>query len=96
MTEYRINLAGVRSFDEFIGAFNAGMIRSIGGRWNGNLDALNDYLSWPEPDSYRLRLVDWNGCAKTLAQSESPDDRAVISAVREVFADNPHVSVTFE
>ncbi len=47
----------VKSFDDFVAATNVGLIESIGGRWNGNLDAFNDYLSWPEEYEYELELV---------------------------------------
>jgi hypothetical protein len=34
-------------FDGFIREFNRVFISQVGGDWNGNLDAFNDYLSWP-------------------------------------------------
>jgi len=56
----------VKSFDEFVAATNAGLIESVGGKWNGNLDAFNDYLSWPEEQEYELELVDATGLAQRL------------------------------
>ena len=56
----------VRSFDDFVAATNAGLIESVGGRWNGNLDAFNDYLSWPEEQVYELELVDATSLAQHL------------------------------
>ena len=95
MTEYRINLAGIRSFADFVAAFNRGIIESVGGHWNGNLDAFHDYLSWPEDEAYRLVLVDWDRSAQVLQQTEAPDHRSMLEVIREIFADNPHVTVSY-
>lgn len=35
-------------FDGFICEFNRGFVTQVGGQWNGNLDAFNDYLSWAD------------------------------------------------
>ena len=56
MNEYVVDLSRVASFSDAIAAFNAGLIESGGGHWNGNLDAFNDYLSWPAEGRYRLVL----------------------------------------
>jgi len=45
---FTIDGRAVKSFDDFIAAMNTGFVRHVGGDWNGNLDALNDYLSWPD------------------------------------------------
>jgi hypothetical protein len=54
--EYVVELSQVDSFADAIAAFNEGLIERCGGHWNGNLDAFNDYLSWPVAESYRLVL----------------------------------------
>lgn len=95
MTEYPINLANVRSFADFVAAFNAGMIHSVGGHWNGNLDAFNDYLSWPLDAPYRLVLLDWDRCANVLDQTPAPGGGSMLQVIREIFADNPHVTVAY-
>jgi hypothetical protein len=59
----------VRSFDDFVEATNAGFIENVGGKWNGNLDAFNDYLSWPEEKEYELELIDATGCAQQLGHA---------------------------
>jgi len=46
-----MDLGKVTSFADAIEAFNEGLIERCGGRWNGNLDAFNDYLSWPNEES---------------------------------------------
>jgi hypothetical protein len=54
--EYVVELSQVDSFADAIAAFNEGLIERCGGHWNGNLDAFNDYLSWPAEEGYRLVL----------------------------------------
>lgn len=45
-----ITIAGENfdGFEGFILEFNSVFVSQLGGEWNGNLDAFNDYLSWPE------------------------------------------------
>ena len=45
---FEINGGNFDDFDGFIREFNRVFISQIGGDWNGNLDAFNDYLYWPE------------------------------------------------
>ena len=52
---------------------NKGFIRAVGGEWNGHLDAFNDYLSWPDEESYELVLLGAKHCENVLghhAQAE--------------------------
>ena len=56
----------MRTFQDFIEAMNDAFIRDAGGDWNGNLDAFNDYLSWPKDVPYELELVDHAQCARAL------------------------------
>ena len=58
----------VRSFPEFVEAVNVGFVEQVGGRWNGNLDAFNDYLSWQE-GVYELELLDAASCARNLGHA---------------------------
>ncbi|HEY7215193.1 MAG TPA: hypothetical protein VIC28_11220, partial [Thermoanaerobaculia bacterium] len=66
MERFTIDGRRVLSFDDFVEAANAGFVEQVGGRWNGNLDAFNDYLSWPEEDEYELELLDAANCARNL------------------------------
>ena len=93
--EYRINVADVQSFADFVSAFNAGMIDSIGGHWNGNLNAFNDYLFWPDDKAYRIVLVGWGHCAEVLKQTRAPAPlgQSMLEIIEKIFADNPHVTV---
>ena len=79
MRRYTVDGRGVRSFDDFVAAMNAGFIRPAGGLWNGNLDAFNDYLSWPDDAEYELEL---------LGASEG---ETLFDVIREIVAANPHV-----
>ena len=69
MRRFTIDGRQVRSFDDFVAATNAGLIESVGGKWNGNLDAFNDYLSWPEEQEYELELVGATGLAERLGHA---------------------------
>jgi hypothetical protein len=62
----------VLSFADFIDAANAGFIVPIGGKWSGNLDALNDYLAWPQ-EEYELELLGADVCARSLGRAAQAD-----------------------
>jgi hypothetical protein len=66
---FTIDGRAVRTFDDFVRAANTGFIRSAGGSWDGNLDAFNDYLSWPEDQSYELELLGAASCAEHLGHA---------------------------
>ena len=67
VVEYVVDLTSVASWEAFVEAFNEGFVRAVGGEWNGNLDAFNDYLYWPEEHPYRLVIRGWHSCVATLA-----------------------------
>ncbi|HKO93442.1 MAG TPA: hypothetical protein VJU61_19950 [Polyangiaceae bacterium] len=73
MKRFTIDARQVKSFADFVAAANAGFIESVGGEWNGNLDAFNDYLSWPEEQEYELELVDADRLAKCLGHVAQAD-----------------------
>lgn len=54
---------------DFVEATNVGFVEQVGGKWDGSLDAFNDYLSWPEQEEYELQLLDAAGCARSLARA---------------------------
>jgi hypothetical protein len=64
--QFVIDCRGVRSFCDFVAATNAGFMEHVGGKWNGNLDALNDYLAWPVEEKYELKIADSGQCARAL------------------------------
>jgi len=45
---YQIDGGNFSDFAGFIAEFNRGFVSDVGGDWNGNLDAFNDYLSWDD------------------------------------------------
>lgn len=51
-----VDLSAAESIESVVTAFNLGFVHLIGGHWNGNLDALNDYLYWPSRPDYTLVL----------------------------------------
>ena len=71
----------VRSFDEFVEATNMGFVELVGGKWNGNLDAFNDYLSWPEEEEYELELLDAASCV--LSQANCSASIALLSSAKK-------------
>jgi hypothetical protein len=66
LKRYTIDCRQVGTFAEFVEAANAGLIRPAGGQWDGNLDAFNDYLAWPEDDEYELEVEDAGRCRAAL------------------------------
>jgi len=84
-----INCSEISSFADFIEICNEGFIRTVGGEWNGNLDAFNDYLSWPEPTPYTLEIIGSTRCEEVLNYRESEKHREnVWPLLKEIFNDN--------
>ena len=54
---YVVDCSAVTTFADFISAFNAGFCSLIDGEWSGNMDAFDDYLSWPTEPQYTLRIL---------------------------------------
>jgi len=89
MKIFRIDCSNIDSYEDFIEAFNTGRIRSVRGEWNGNLDAFNDYLSWPDDFPYQISLIGSSRCEATLNYKRNPDDlRSLWSIIKEIFDDN--------
>lgn len=94
MKTFRIDCSTIESYEDFIRAFNVGMIRSLGGEWNRNLDAFNDYLSWPDDVPYQISLVGSLRCEATLSYKRNPDDlKSLWSIIKEIFDDNNEILV---
>lgn len=89
MKTFLIDCSDIDSYEDFIEAFNNGMIRSVGGEWNGNLDAFNDYLSWPDDLPYQISIVGSSKCEAKLNSKRHPDDlRSLWSIIKDIFDDN--------
>ena len=69
MKRFSIDGGNVRSLHDFVEATNAGFVEHVGGRWNGNLDAFNDYLSWPEEQEYEIELLHSAICERNLGHA---------------------------
>ena len=51
---YEIDGRSFVDFAGFIEEFNRVFVRQFDSTWNGNLDAFNDYLFWPDQHPYLL------------------------------------------
>lgn len=97
MLRFHVDLSDVKSWAEFVAAFNKGFIKPVGGEgWEGNLDALNDYLWWPSETPYRLVIDGWEKCRRAVNEHKSFDGRPVLDVVMEIFRDNPQAEVAID
>jgi hypothetical protein len=86
---YEVDCQQVQTYDDFVEAFNRAFIETFGGRWNGNLDAFNDYLSWPEEVPYQLVIHGSDQCAKALNyKANDRHEKELWATLQEIFADN--------
>ncbi|TWU59506.1 barstar family protein [Crateriforma conspicua] len=60
-TTFEINGNSFQDFAGFVAEFNREFVTHVGGKWNGNLDAFNDYLSWTNAHS----IIRWSNSAKS-------------------------------
>jgi len=67
----QVDCRHISSYSDFIEAFNKALFEPSGGKWDGNLDAFDDYLSWPEPSPYQLVILGTDQCAKVLNYKSS-------------------------
>ena len=95
MKDYVVDVANVTSWEEFITAFNEGFVSTFGSEWNGNLDAFNDYLWWPDEHPYRLVIRGWQECSAAVNEHKTRDNRPVLEVIAEIFAENPQVVLVF-
>ena len=70
-TSFEIDGNNFQNFTGLVAEFNRGFVSHVGGRWNGNLGAFNDYLSWTDAhatnrDHVRLRFTDELACKLQL------------------------------
>jgi hypothetical protein len=70
MKKYSIDFKGCENFNDFIIRWNRNMFNSFEYEWNGNLDAFNDLLSWPE-NTYQIELINFEDAIKSLSYSEN-------------------------
>ncbi len=83
-----IDCSKINDFEEFIHIFNTMLINPLGGHWNGNLDAFNDFLSWPE-DKYKLVLLGSSRCKEVLNyQQSNHHESSLWTLLQEILNDN--------
>lgn len=86
---YIVDCREIQSFEDLIRAFNQGFVRQVGGNWNGNLDGLNDYLSWPEKVPYELVILGSARCSKILNfKASERHDKNLWPLIREILDSN--------
>lgn len=86
---YEIDCRQVQTYDDFVEAFNGAFIETFGGRWNGNLDAFNDYLSWPKETPYQLVIQGSDQCARVLNyKAKDCHEKELWAILQKIFADN--------
>ncbi|MDO9234402.1 MAG: hypothetical protein Q7U28_00010 [Aquabacterium sp.] len=86
---YQADCRHINSYIDFIEVFNKTIIEPVGGKWNGNLDAFNDYLSWPKPNPYHLVILGSEHCAEILNYKESErHEKKLWPLLREILQEN--------
>jgi hypothetical protein len=66
---YTVDGRNCRDFASFIVEVNRGFCSHLGVTWDGNLDAFNDYLDWPEGE-YRLIWAESKYARQPLGHDE--------------------------
>jgi len=95
MRHFVVDVSTVTSWQEFISAFNRGFVHLVGGDWNGNLDALNDYLYWPDEHPYRLTIRGWSACKSSVCLQKTWEGREVLSEVADILQQSEYAQVEF-
>lgn len=98
--EYILDLRYIKSFEEFVAKCNESFIESVGGKWDGNLDAFNDYLSWPENVPYNLLILGEDNCKDVLGYERRTyflEGKTLWDEILEIFSNNSEfVHVVFK
>ena len=89
MTIYEIDGNKIKDIDSFVLEMNVSFFSKIeGANWRGNLNAFNDYLSWPT-SKYKIIIRNSENCKKALdIQYSSASDQTYWEAIMEIFLDN--------
>ena len=95
---YQVDCRKINSYEDFIDAFNKAFIEPVGGKWHGNLDAFNDYLSWPDPTPYHLVILGTEHCAEILNYKvKEYHEKELWNILKEILQDNSEwVTVEFK
>ena len=86
---YRVDCRNLTSYEDFIKSFNRELIEPAGGKWDGNLDAFNDYLSWLPEAPYRLEILGTGRCEEVLNYvAHKRHRKALWPLLKEILLDN--------
>lgn len=79
MDVFEIDCRQVRSFSEFVAEVNLKFLSRIPTSipWNGNLDAFNDFLSWPGR-RYQVVLKGTAQLEKALSEKKNDDEELTL------------------
>jgi hypothetical protein len=80
---FEIDGGNFDDFEGFIREFNRVFVSHIGDKWNGNLDAFNDYLYWPTTP-YAIR---WRKSWKSRA--DLGYEATIVWYLRKILESNP-------
>lgn len=89
MPEYRVDRSVVASYADIVTAFNDGLKSRVDGRWHGDLNAFDDYLSSQEDEPYQFILVGWSWWATKPEQTRWPRIASLAAESRDLLADDP-------
>jgi len=85
----KIDCSNIKNYQDFIDLFNDLLFVPAGGKWNGNLDAFNDYLSWPKSIPYHLVVIGSDNCERVLKFALSETNEVHIWAeIKEILVNN--------
>lgn len=87
MRECTVEVSNITKLQALIEAFKCDFCACVGGHRNGTWNAMHDYLSRPDENSFGLRLSGWHGCLALAPQSKQ--------VMPEIFAGHPHVCVVY-
>jgi hypothetical protein len=86
---FELDCSGVASYGDFIAEVNRSFIKPIDASisWNGNLDALNDFLSWPE-GKYEVIFIKSENFKDALSNARTIEEETLYDQIIDVFLSN--------
>lgn len=86
---FELDCRDVKNFSEFISEVNVKFLSRIGAStmWNGNLDALNDFLSWPGVP-YQVVILGSQSLEKALSQKSPDGELTLYDHLLDIFLSN--------
>lgn len=89
MRTFEIDGLRIHDFSSFVREMNVGFICSLDGSpaWDGNLDALNDYLRWPK-NPCRLVFTNSLNIQRALQAGDPTMVPDIYKVILNIFEDN--------